>query len=414
MAPNSLKLYEKPVFINSILLFITIGLFIVKVSFGILTRSLALQADAFDNLTDIVMALAALIGILYSNKKPNEKFPYGYYKIENIISLIVSLFIFFTAYNIIVQSITSILNYFKGIDRIIIVSPLVMIFLIISLGISISLTLYLKLIGKKSRSPIIESEANEKLYDNFISFSVIVGFTCAIFNIFLVDSIIGFIICIFLIKGGYDIFLNSTKTLLDAVMEFDKRKELFALIESYPKVKNIDNLEVRSYGRYIFAEMIISLNKDLPLSQIQTLKKILSNNIKNHFPQIFKLIIITKTQEQPLIKVAIPLLENNDLNSQISNHFGESPFFAILELQEDNKAVSLQNYNIINNKYAQLEKRKGISIADWLISEKVDKVYSKKELKKGPKLIFENSLVQVIITELSNLKEIISWEIENY
>ncbi len=414
MAQNTLKLYEKPVFINSILLLITIGLFIVKISFGILTRSLALQADAFDNLTDIVMALAALIGILYSSKKPNEKFPYGYYKIENIISLIVSFFIFFTAYNIIVQSITSILNYFKGIERIIIVSPLVIIFLIISLGISISLTLYLKLIGKKSNSPIIESEANEKLYDNFISFSVIVGFICAIFNIFLVDSFLGLIICIFLIKGGYDIFLNSTKTLLDVVIEFDKRKELFALIESYPKVKNVDSLEVRSYGRYIFVEVIISLNKDLPLSQIQSLKTILSNNIINHFPHIFKLIIITKTQEKPVIKVAVPLLENNDLNSQISDHFGESPFFAILEVQKDNNEVSLQNYNIINNRYAHLEKRKGINIADWLISEKIDKIYLKKELKKGPKLIFENSLVQVIITELSSLKEIISWEIENH
>lgn len=413
MAQNTLKLYEKPVFINSILLLITIGLFIVKISFGILTRSLALQADAFDNLTDIVMALAALIGILYSSKKPNEKFPYGYYKIENIISLIVSFFIFFTAYNIIVQSITSILNYFKGIERVIIVSPLVIIFLIISLGISISLTLYLKLIGKKSNSPIIESEANEKLYDNFISFSVIVGFICAIFNIFLVDSILGLIICIFLIKGGYDIFLNSTKTLLDVVIEFDKRKELFALIESYPKVKNVDSLEVRSYGRYIFVEVIISLNKDLPLSQIQSLKTILSNNIINHFPHIFKLIIITKTQEKPVIKVAVPLLENNDLNSQISDHFGESPFFAILEVQKDNNEVSLQNYNIINNRYTHLEKRKGINIADWLISEKIDKIYLKKELKKGPKLIFENSLVQVIITELSSLKEIISWEIEN-
>ena len=413
MAPTTLKLYERPIFINSFLLCVNLGLFIFKIVFGIFSRSLALQADAFDNLTDIVMAFAALIGILYSNKKPNEKFPYGYYKIENIISLVVSFFIFFTAYNIIVQSITNILDYFKGIHRIIIISPVIIIFLIISLGISFCLTLYLKVIGKRSRSPIIESEANEKLYDNFISFSVIVGFICAIFNIFLVDSIIGLIICIFLIKGGYDIFLNSTKTLLDSVIEFDKRKELFELIESYPKVKNVDSLEVRSYGRYIFAEVIVSLNKDLPLSQIQSLKIILSNNIKNHFPHIFKLIIITKTQEKPVIKVAVPLLENNDLNSQISDHFGESPFFAILEVQKDNNEVSLQNYNIINNRYAHLEKRKGINIADWLISEKIDKVYLKKELKKGPKLIFENSLVQVIITELTSLKQIISWEIEN-
>ena len=309
MDSNSLKFYEKPLFINSFLVCINLSLFIFKIIFALLSKSLALQADAFDNFTDIVMSFAALIGILYSNKKPNAKFPYGYYKIENIISLIISIFIFFTAYSIIVQSVTVIINFSKGNSKEIIISPLIIVFLIISLGISIFLTLYLKIIGKKSESPLIESEANEKLYDNFISFSVILGFVFAIFNIFLVDSIIGFIICIFLIKGGYDIFLNSTKTLLDAVIEFDKRKELFELVSSYPKVKNVDNLEIRSYGRYIFLEVNISLNKDLTLSQIQSLKNNLSSKIKKQFPEIFKLIIITKTQEKPTIKVAVPLLE---------------------------------------------------------------------------------------------------------
>jgi cation diffusion facilitator family transporter len=409
---NSLKFYEKPIFINSFLVCTNLSLFIFKIIFALLSKSLALQADAFDNFTDIVMSFAALIGILYTNKKPNAKFPYGYYKIENIISLIISIFIFFTAYSIIVQSITDIINFSKGNSKEIIISPLIIVFLIISLAISIFLTLYLKIIGKKSESPLIESEANEKLYDNFISFSVILGFVFAIFNIFLVDSIIGFIICIFLIKGGYDIFLNSTKTLLDAVIEFDKRKELFELVSSYPKVKNVDNLEIRSYGRYIFLEVNISLNKDLTLSQIQSLKNNLSVKIKKHFPEIFKLIIITKTQEKPTIKVAVPLLENKDLNSQISDHFGESRFFAILDIQKEEDKTVLKNYTIINNRYFQLEKRKGINIADWLISEKVDKIYLKKELKIGPKLIFENSLVQIIVTELNNLQEIINLEIE--
>ncbi|MFX1313940.1 MAG: cation diffusion facilitator family transporter [Promethearchaeota archaeon] len=407
-----LKFYEKPVFINSLLLGVNIVLFIFKIVFSLISKSLALQADAFDNLTDIVMTAAALVGIFYSNKKPNEKFPYGYYKIENIISLIISFFIFFTAYTIIVESITDIVNSIDGIPKIIIISPVIIIFLISSLGISFFLSSFLKLVGKKSGSPVIKSEADEKLYDNFISLSVIIGFICAFFNLALADSIIGLIICIFLIKGGYNIFVNSTKTLLDAVIEFDKRKELLDLIDFYPKVKNVDNLEIRSYGRYIFVEVNLSLNKDLPLVKIQSLKNNLSLKIKEQFPEIFKLIIITQTQEKPLIKIAVPLLENKDLDSQISDHFGEAKCFAIFEIKKGKDENTLQNYNISSNKFAHLEKRKGINIADWLISEKIDKIYLKKELKKGPKLIFENSLVQIIVTELNSLNEIIDEEIK--
>ena len=72
---KKLKFYEQPVFINLLLLFFNIILFIFKLIFGILTRSVALQADAFDNMTDIAMSFSALIALLFTRKKPNEKFP---------------------------------------------------------------------------------------------------------------------------------------------------------------------------------------------------------------------------------------------------------------------------------------------------------------------------------------------------
>ena len=408
---ENLKYYQRPIFLNLFLLTINVSLFILKLIFSIITNSIALQADAFDNLTDIVMVFAALIGIIYSRKKPNEKFPYGYYKIENIISLIISFFIFYTAYNIFSLSIKDISDFISGSTKIINISNSIFIFLVISFLISLLLTLYLKIIGKKTKSPIIESEASEKLYDNFISLSVLVGFIGISFNLYLLDSIIGLFIALFIIKGGYDIFLNSTKTLLDAVIDFDKRTELNNLIESFPKIKKIESLEIRSYGRYVFLEVIIDLNKDLSLAKIQILKNLVITKIKEEFPQIFKVIILTQTQEKPITKVAVPLRDNNGLNSKISDHFGESPFFALFEIEEGEKERTLLNYNIITNKFVKEEKRKGILISDWLTLNKIDKIYLKKELKIGPKLIFEKALILMETTQIDKLNEIINLEL---
>ena len=408
---ENLKYYQRPIFLNLLLLTVNVSLFIFKLIFSIITNSVALQADAFDNLTDIVMALAALIGIVYSRKKPNEKFPYGYYKIENIISLIISLFIFFTAYNILSQSIKDISDFISGSSKIINVSNSVFIFLVISFLISLFLTLYLKKIGKKTNSPIIESEASEKLFDNFISLSVLVGFIGISFNLYFLDSIIGLFIVFFIIKGGYDIFLTSTKTLLDAVIDFEKRTEVNKLIESFPKIKKIESLEIRSYGRYVFLEVVIDLNKDLSLSQIQTLKNHIITKIKEDFPQIFKVIILTQTQEKPITKIAVPLRDNDGLNSKISDHFGESLFFALFEIEEGEKEKTLLNYNIFTNKFINEEKRKGILISDWLTSNKIDKIYLKKDLKIGPKLIFEKALILMETTQLDQLDKIINLEL---
>ncbi len=284
--------------------------------------------------------------------------------------------------------------------------------MVISLIISLSITLYLKIIGKKTKSPVIESETSEKLYDNFISLSVLIGFIGASFNLYLLDSIIGFFIALFIIKGGYNIFLNSTKILLDAVIDFDKRTELYNLIETFPKIKTIERLEIRSYGKYVFLEVNVNLSKDLTLTQVHTLKNFINIKIKESFPQIFKILILTQTEEKPITKVAIPLIDNNGLNSHISDHFGESLFFALFELEESDEGKQLLNYNIVANKFIKEEKRKGILISDWLISYRIDKIFLKKDLKIGPKLIFEKGLISIEITELNNLNEIINYEIK--
>lgn len=407
---NSKKFYAKPIFVNSVLLVVNLSLFIFKLIFADLSGSLALRADAFDNLTDIIMVFAALVGIIYAKRKPNEQFPYGYYKIENIISLIISLVIFFTAYNVIIISFSEIYAHFVGLPKQIITSPAIFIFLIISLIISFSTTLYLRIIGKQTNSPIIQSQASEKFYDNLISSSVIIGFIGALFGVNFLDSIISLLIALLIIKGGYDIFLTSTKILLDAIIDFDQRNELYNVIKNFPNVKEIENLEIRSYGRYIFLEVVVILNKELHLHQIQSLKNAMSNKIHAEFPQIFRIIIISQTLPKEVIKIAVPLANNEGLSSIISEHFGETPFFAILEMQEENNILELKNYNVLPNKFADEEKRKGILISEWLLLEKIDKLYLKNELKKGPHLLLEKGFVQTIVTELSSIKDILEQE----
>ena len=128
------------------------------------------------------------------------------------------------------------------------------------------------------------------------------------------------------------------------------------------------------------------------------------------FPQIFRIIILSQTLPKEVIKIAVPLVNNEGLSSKISEHFGETPFFAILEMQEENNFLELKNYNILTNKFAEEEKRKGILISEWLLLEKIDKLYLKNELNKGPHLLLENGFVQTIVTKLSSIKEILEQE----
>ncbi|MHA1149723.1 MAG: cation diffusion facilitator family transporter [Promethearchaeota archaeon] len=403
---NNLKLYEQPIFVSFFLLVLYSILFILKLSFGIISNSLALQADAYDSLTDVIMYGAAIVGIWFANKKPNERFPYGYYRMENIISLVISILVFFTAYNIITQSIRGIIDFLNGKHNLLIITPLLICFLIISLTITFLSALYLRYIGIKSNSPAIKSEGSEKFFDVLISSSVLIGLIGALYGLYVLDLIISLFISIFIIKGAYEIFVSSTKTLLDAVIDFKQRTELYIFIEKFSKIKKIEKLEIRSYGKYIILELEAILSKNIPFAQIDSLKNNLERELKKKFPIIFKTIIIIHSPEISITKIAIPIKENKGLDSPISEHFGESALFALLTFEQG----KLIEQEFLTNPYLNEEKRKGILISEWLINQKCDKIYLKKVVNKGPAILFENSYVEMEITEFSLLKEIINKE----
>jgi cation diffusion facilitator family transporter len=402
-----LERFQKPIPLNLFLLIIYSTLIVFKFYFALLTNSVALQADAYDNFSDIIMTLTGLVGLYFSNKKPNEKFPYGYYKLENIISLLISIFIFFTAYNIIQQAFIEIYNFFSGSEKVLNITPEVFVFLLISQIITIFVAISLKVVANKTKSPIIESEAKEKIYDIFISLSIIMGFIGAFFGFPILDSMFAVIITVFMIKGGYDIFKISIKTLLDAVIDFENKTTLYNLIESFPKIKKIMKLDVRSYGKYIIVEVNVLLRREMPLFEIKDLKDKLNKKIITTFPQVFKATIVAESQELQTYKIAVPIVNNNGNESKISEHFGDSGFFALITFQEEN----ILKFEVINNAYIHEEKRKGILISDWLCSEKIDKIFLKKELKRGPMLIFENAMISIALTDKETLAQIIEDEI---
>ncbi|TFF91715.1 MAG: hypothetical protein EU543_06250 [Promethearchaeota archaeon] len=146
----------------------------------------------------------------------------------------------------------------------------------------------------------------------------------------------------------------------------------------------------------------------MELSKVDLLKKKLSNEIMDKFPEIFKIVITTRTQEKKTSKVAIPLENNNGLESKIHEKYGEAPYFVLIELEEQ----KLSKLEVLTNKFAEKEKRKGILVSDWLSSQNIDKVYSRMELKRGPKLVFENSFIEVVKTDAEKLRQIVKKEEE--
>ncbi|MGB9923572.1 MAG: NifB/NifX family molybdenum-iron cluster-binding protein, partial [Methanothrix sp.] len=103
------------------------------------------------------------------------------------------------------------------------------------------------------------------------------------------------------------------------------------------------------------------------------------------------------------VRYAIPLA---DPAGDVGTHFGESPYFAILDI--DNVERKVKRQEIIANPYLGVEKGKGIKVAELLLKHKPDIVLTKESLKgRGPGYAFAEAGVETLQIQTDSLKELI-------
>lgn len=101
-------------------------------------------ADALHNAIDSLTSFASLFGLKISQRKPDEKFSYGYYKAENLATLFISVFIFYVAVELLIEGYSKIFKLTE------ISMPFQAMFVVlVSLIVSYFLARYMKRLGMK-------------------------------------------------------------------------------------------------------------------------------------------------------------------------------------------------------------------------------------------------------------------------
>jgi len=114
-----------------------------------------------------------------------------------------------------------------------------------------------------------------------------------------------------------------------------------------------------------------------------------------------RVLIHAEPMERTHLRHAVPLA---DPGGTLSEHFGEAPYFALVRVRLADRAIEEQQ--VVANPYKDLEKAKGIQVAEWLVNQKVDVVLMKESLRgKGPVYVFGDAGVEMQETEATTLAE---------
>ena len=275
---------------------LNISLVIAEIIAGIYSGSMALIADAFHNLGDVLALFISLIAIVYGAKKASESMTFGYIKAEIMAAFINSLFLIITMIFILIESVNRFLNPTE------INAPIVIFVSLIALFINAYSTILLKQNNIEHHHDHDEEEHHHHehedmniksaylhmLGDAVISLSVAVGGVIIyFFGIVAIDSVLSFLFSIYIIKETFPILKKSFYSLMDSNID-DLKQIKNLIINSDSHILSIHDLHLyRPNSSECYGSVHIVLNENLTLLEIETILEnirfILSKNEITHF-----------------------------------------------------------------------------------------------------------------------------------
>lgn len=360
-------------------------IFGIKLIAAIITGSIALKAEAFHTLTDFIASLTVYAGLKIAKRK-TKSFPYGLYKIENLISVVISLLVLFSGYEIALEAInakqTEVKNSIVGI-----------IILVVVVLISFAFSKYEKKVGKEINSPILIADADHGYIDVLSNIIVMVSIILGTIGYHL-DKIATLIVVIFIAKTGFGILKDGVKVLLDASVDYETLSKTEKIILNTPQVVEIKKLTGRNSGRFKFIEANIVI-KTHNLDKAHLIADKIENQIKQELCNIDHVLIHYEPMQKEEMIYVIPLTEEKN---KISSHFGEAPWFMFVTFKTGERVA--KQAEVMVNPFMNEEKGKGILAAEFLIKKGIDVVIVKKDFaSKGPAYVFSDSNVEVVLTE---------------
>lgn len=238
-------------------IFLNIVLFVIKFFAGTISNSIAITADAFNNLSDAGSSVVTLVGFKLSEQKPDAKHPYGHGRIEYISGLIVSAVILLMAFEMLKDSVSKIIHPEETSFSI-----LVIFILVVSILAKFYMAFYNFRVGKKIDSATIRATGTDSLSDTISTVVVLISIIVGHFTDLHIDGICGIIVGLFILYAGISTARETLSLLMGEPPEQEYVDSIEQLVLNFDQcIIGVHDLMVHDYGP---GRKIISLHAEVP------------------------------------------------------------------------------------------------------------------------------------------------------
>ncbi len=238
-------------------IFLNLCLFAVKLSAGIVSASISVIADAFNNLSDAGSSVVTYLGFKLARRPADREHPFGHGRYEYVTGLGISVVILLVGVELLKSSVSKIFAPEEQTS----ITLLSIIILAVSVIVKLWMFFFNKAISKKINSSALKATAVDSLSDCVATSIVLIGLIVSKFSGFNIDGWLGALVAVFILFAGVSTFRESLSPLLGNPPDAEFVNEIKNTVMQSKMVVGIHDLIVHDYGP---GRCIISLHAEVP------------------------------------------------------------------------------------------------------------------------------------------------------
>lgn len=260
----------------------------LKIIVGIMSGSLAVIADGIDSASDILTSLITLFTARLMKRPPDVKYPYGYLKADTVATKALAFVIIFAGAQL---AIGTIRNFIQGAEREM-PQMLAIYVTLVSIAGKFLLARHQYRMGKKTNSEMLKANARNMQNDVLISVSVLVGLAFTfLLEMPVLDSVTALVVSLWILKVGFEIFMQTNRDLMDASMEPELYNKVFAAVDRVEGADNPHRLRIRKIGNYFMIELDIDVDGLISTLEAHKICVRVEESIRREIDNVFDIMI---------------------------------------------------------------------------------------------------------------------------
>lgn len=218
-------------------------LFAIKLVIGLILGSVAVMADAFNNLSDAASSIIGFVGVKMADKPADEDHPFGHGRMEYISALIVAFIVIEVGLSFFKSSIEKITN-----PQSITFSLVSVIILAVSICIKLWLGVFNRKLGNRINSSVMKATATDAFGDVITTAVTVISIIVAEFTSLNIDGYVGVLVSLVVMWAGIGIVRDTIAPLIGEAVDPELYEQIVKMVEGYEGIVGTHDLIVHNYG----------------------------------------------------------------------------------------------------------------------------------------------------------------------